>query len=157
MTQPNTTSYTISNEPYQQIHKVMPIPCVDIVLVKDGQFLLAKRQNKPAQGQWWLPGGRVLKGETLEGAVARKMKQETGLKVSIKKMLGTDVTMFPDGPFDGPTHTINTVFLASPYETGSVISLDIQNKEYQWFYHINNDWHPYVKKFLEMAGFEMGN
>ena len=42
---------------YKQIQKVMPIPCVDLVVVNDyGQVLLAKRRNEPAVNEWWFPG-----------------------------------------------------------------------------------------------------
>ncbi|MHB1117907.1 MAG: NUDIX domain-containing protein [Minisyncoccota bacterium] len=143
----------IPTELYQQIHKAIPIACVDIVLKNDNSFLLAKRSNKPAQGQWFFPGGRILKGETLESAAKRKAKEEVGVEISTQKIIGVEETIFPDGPFDDPTHTINVVFLATTTHQKDSIILDAQNDEYQWFSHIDNTWHPYVKKFLTLAGF----
>ena len=44
----------INKELYQQIVQVIPIACVDLVVVDDvGQVLLAKRTNEPAIGEWW--------------------------------------------------------------------------------------------------------
>mgnify|MGYP001558704055 CR=1 FL=1 len=143
----------IDTELYQQIHKAIPVVCVDFVLKKDSSFLLAKRINKPAQGQWFLPGGRIMKNETFENAVLRKMKEEVGIEGAIVKILGVDETFFPDGPFDDSTHTINIVFLVSPKSPESPITLDSQNEEYQWYTHIDDTWHPYVKKSLALAGF----
>ncbi len=138
---------------YKRIHEVIPIPCVDIVLKNDHSFLLAKRINKPAQGSWWLPGGRIIKGEKLIEAANRKAQEELGISVRVEKILGVDETMFPDGPFNDSTHTINVVFLASFTHSIKSVKLDNQNDEYAWFSHIEKTWDPYVKKFLALAGF----
>lgn len=143
----------IPDDQYKTIHEVMPIPCVDVVIVHEDSFLMAKRNNKPAQGQWWVPGGRVLKDESLTDCAKRKSTQETGLQVNVIRMLGADETMFPDGPFGSQTHTINVVFLASPALPNTEISLDSQNTEYRWFNAIDDSWHPYIQKYLSLAGF----
>jgi len=71
-----TNKPLINPELYKKINETMPITAVDIILVKDGKFLLGKRNNKPVQNKWWLPGGRILKGELLKNAVKRKVKEE---------------------------------------------------------------------------------
>lgn len=131
----------------------MPIACVDAIVVRNGSFLLVKRTNKPAQGAWWFPGGRVLKGEFLVDAVKRKVKEEIGLDVMIKQNLGCKETLFPDGPFGEPTHTINIVYLCSPLDSSKEIELDAQSEVFEWFTNIDHDWDPYVKEFLLSAGF----
>lgn len=136
----------IPEELYRQIHAHMPIPCVDIVIIHDGRVLLHKRSNKPAQGQWWFPGGRVLKGETLANAARRKMLEEVGLMPQTLEYIGGDETLFDDGPFDGPTHTINSVFRAT-VENIDHITLDTQASEWKWFTEADKEWHPYVKAF----------
>jgi colanic acid biosynthesis protein WcaH len=136
---------------YKKIHASIPIPCVDIVVLNnEGQVLLCHRTNKPAEGIWWFPGGGVLKGETMKEAVLRKVKEETGLTVKIIKKLGNDETMFPDGPFGGPTHTINTVFLAVA-KKGGVIQVDQQSDEVKWFTKLPKNSPAYIKKFYKLA------
>ena len=130
----------------------MPIACVDIVIKKGEKFLLLKRKNKPAQGQWWFIGGRVEKNELLEKAALRKIKEETGLDVVLKKIIGVDQTIFKDGPFGNGVHTINVVFLGE-VKGKNKVKLDSQSVDYKWFHQINARWHPYVKKFLKLAGF----
>ena len=138
---------------YKVIHTHSPIACVDIVVKYGNKFLLGKRKNKPVQNKWWFPGGRILKGETFKRAVIRKVKEETGLSVKIIRYLGIDETIFPDGPFGKPSHTINIVFLVTPIGSNHKITRDSQHDEFQWFSQINKKWHPYLKKFLELAGF----
>lgn len=142
----------IPDELYKEILKVIPFVCVDIVIKNGDTFLLAKRLNKPAQGQWFFPGGRVIKNEELEAAAHRKLKQETGLSGVIEKVLGVDSTMFSDGPYGDSIHSVNVVFLVTPTDPDTII-LNNQNGAYQWYTHIDDSWHPYVKKFLELAGF----
>lgn len=141
---------TIPTELYQQIHAAVPIACVDIVLVHNDQILLGQRTNQPAQGQLWFPGGRVHKGETRSAAAIRKALEETGLAVTLIAELGTEETIFPDGPFGTPTHTINTVFLATP-DTPSPMSEDAQHDTLTWFATIPADVHPYVYKYCQLA------
>ena len=55
------------------------------ILIEDEKVLLVKQ--KVANRDWSLPGGRVENGETLEEAMIREMREETGLEVKIKKLL----------------------------------------------------------------------
>jgi len=137
-------------ELYKQIHSVMPMPCVDIILKRKGEILLVKRVNKPVEGQWWFPGGRVLKGETREAAVIRKSKEEIGVDVKILMELGTDDTIFEnDGPFGETTHTINTVYLVE-VDGNKDFSLDSQHSDYGWFSEVVENAHPYLKKYFNI-------
>lgn len=56
------------------------------VLIDDGQLLLVRQKVDQDRG-WSLPGGRVELGETLQDALVREMKEETGLDVSIQRLL----------------------------------------------------------------------
>lgn len=133
----------------------MPIFCVDIVLKNSkGGFLLVKRDKEPAKGQWWLPGGRLLRNETIGGAARRKIKEEVGMNVkSFKRMNRCYELIFNEDPFlhGKGTHTISTCVLAKVSNLERY-TLDGNHSELKLFHKIDKDWHPYVKECLMRAG-----
>ena len=53
-------------------------------LIKDGdKYLLVQENQESARGLWNLPAGHVDKGESLEVAAVREVKEETGFDVSL--------------------------------------------------------------------------
>ncbi|HKT80451.1 MAG TPA: NUDIX hydrolase [Vicinamibacterales bacterium] len=60
-----------------------PIVGVGAVVIDATRVLLVKRKQPPLQGEWTLPGGAVELGETLEEAVVREIREETGLDVEV--------------------------------------------------------------------------
>lgn len=136
---------------YRQILESLPIACVDVAIVHKGAILLVKRADKPVQGEWWLPGGRVHKGEMMREAAIRKAQQETGLTCHAGPIIHTAETIFPDGPGGIPVHSINSCFLL--YPAGEpVIRLDAHHSSYEWANHIWPGLHTYVRDCLLKAG-----
>lgn len=54
---------------------------VGAVVIRDGKVLLIRRGKPPLRGRWMIPGGTVELGESLEQAVVREVREETGLVV----------------------------------------------------------------------------
>lgn len=74
------------------------IPCVGAVVFDgDGRLLLVKRANPPAQGLWSLPGGRREPGESAREGAVREVFEETGLRVSVVREVGTIQRDAPSG------------------------------------------------------------
>lgn len=66
-----------------------PVLAVGAVVTAGGSLLLIRRGRPPGQGRWSLPGGRLEANETLEDAVRREVREETGLDVEPTGLLGT--------------------------------------------------------------------
>jgi mutator protein MutT len=63
---------------------VTPIVGVGAIIFDDaGRVLLIQRGKPPAAGQWSVPGGKLEPAETLAQAVAREVREETGLIVEV--------------------------------------------------------------------------
>lgn len=83
-----------------------PYVTVDCIIELPGGFVVIERSNPPYG--WALPGGFVDRGESLETAVRREMKEETGLKLSGLKLFG--VYSYPGR--DPRFHTISVIYTA---------------------------------------------
>ena len=74
------------------------VPCVGAVVTDEtGRYLLVRRGREPARGSWSVPGGRVEPGETDAEAVAREVREETGLDVEVLELVGYVERPGPDG------------------------------------------------------------
>ena len=66
-----------------------PIAGVGAVVIEDASILLVRRAQPPLLGEWSIPGGAVELGETLEEAIAREVREETGLAIAPISILKT--------------------------------------------------------------------
>jgi 8-oxo-dGTP pyrophosphatase MutT (NUDIX family) len=84
-----------------------------VVLDRRGRVLLQQRSDG---GQWGLPGGSVEVGESVTEAVKREVFEETGLRVSVRRLVGVysqpdlQVVRYPDG---NVWHYVNVCFECS--------------------------------------------
>ena len=85
------------------------IEAVSVALLRGERVLLVRRGRAPAMGLFAFPGGRVEAGETLEDAVRRELREETGLEA---EAIAPVVTLDIDPEGSGPAFKLN-VFRAS--------------------------------------------
>ena len=83
-----------------------PFCTVDAIIETEGGIILIKRKNPPSG--WAMPGGFVDYGESLEDAVRREAKEETGLDIKLIRQFHT----YSDPKRDKRFHTISTVYIA---------------------------------------------
>ncbi|AOB30548.1 GDP-mannose mannosyl hydrolase [Bordetella sp. H567] len=72
----------LSEEHFRAAVDMLPLVSIDL-LVRDprGRYLLGLRGNPPAQGRWFVPGGRIRKGEALAQALRRLADEELGMSL----------------------------------------------------------------------------
>jgi len=145
----------LSKDTFQTVISSTPLISIDLIIRNSqGEYLLGYRNNKPAQGYWFVPGGRILKGEYKRDAFARLVQNELGIALDITnaKFLGVFEHFYDDCIFDD---AISTHYVVLGYE----INLDInltelpqdQHSEYKWFskyellssekVHIHSKWY----------------
>lgn len=122
---------------FQQIVAATPLISLDLIVRNSqGQVLLGRRLNRPAQGYWFVPGGRVRKDERLDAAFLRLTQEELGLAASrdSARLLGPYEHFYADN-FSGTEFTTHYVVLG--YELawqGQQDALPIsQHDQYRWF------------------------
>ena len=84
-----------------------PFCTVDAIIETEGGIILIKRKNPPSG--WAIPGGFVDYGESLEDAVRREAKEETGLDIKLIRQFHT----YSDPKRDPRYHTVSTIFIAT--------------------------------------------
>ncbi len=87
---------------------VTPLLTVDALIIYEGKIVLIRRKNPPYQNHFALPGGFVEVGETVEAAVVREAKEETGLDIELLKLAG----VYSDPSRDPRGHTVSVCYLA---------------------------------------------
>lgn len=102
---------------------------VDAIVIKNEQILLVKRaQGQLEGGKWGLVGGFVERDETIEQAVLREVKEETGYDVADLELL--TIRDNPDRPHED-RQNISFVFICQALEkTGQP---DLETEAQEWF------------------------
>lgn len=67
-----------------------PLPVVSTIVDDARQILLVKRDRAPFKGHWCLPTGFAEAGESIEDAALRELREETGVKGRISRLLDVD-------------------------------------------------------------------
>lgn len=71
---------------YTVIYK-NPLPATASLIINDNKILLVKRKFDPCKGKWSLPGGFIEINENPKDACLRELKEETGLKADIDRII----------------------------------------------------------------------
>jgi colanic acid biosynthesis protein WcaH len=74
----------LSSEAFLAVVRDAPLVSIDLLVEDpDGRLLVGLRSNEPARGFWFVPGGRVRKGERLAEALRRIAEGELGQPLAL--------------------------------------------------------------------------
>jgi colanic acid biosynthesis protein WcaH len=126
----------LSQEDFATVVRSTPLVSVDLIVENErGEFLLGKRTNRPAQGFWFVPGGRVQKDEQFESAFERLTLAELGLRLPMSAGQFYGVWQhFYDDNFSGTDFSTHYVVLGFRLKVNQAdLRLpDSQHDDYRW-------------------------
>ena len=73
-----------------------PYVGVGVIVFRDQEVLLIKRNKEPNKGQWSIPGGKQIIGETVADAAKRELLEETRVKVDQLLLVDVVDKIIPD-------------------------------------------------------------
>ncbi len=102
----------LSEADFATVVRSTPLISIDLIVENErGEFLVGRRNNRPAQGYWFVPGGRVQKDETLHDAFGRLTLAELGRAFTLE-----------DGRFYGVwQHFYDDNFSGSDFSTHYIV------------------------------------
>src|SRR5579863_9808726 len=65
-----------------------PLVGVGAIIIENSRVVLVKRAHPPLQAEWSIPGGVLEVGELVREAAMREAREETGLIVETRELLG---------------------------------------------------------------------
>jgi len=89
-------------EKFKEIVKNTPLVSIDLLVVQNGKYLVGPRNNPPAKGYLFVPGGRIFKDELLSVAFERIFAEELGISKTLKEACFVAVSehYYPDSMYD---------------------------------------------------------
>jgi colanic acid biosynthesis protein WcaH len=152
-----TVTDWIPDDDWRTIVANVPIVSVDLLVRYDGGLVFGERQNEPVKGWWFLPGGRVQKGETRTEAVHRVAREELGLSVEIVESLGAFEHFYDTSDVPGVD---SKHYLANGYVVDVVADdatavgdfvTDDQHDEVRVFDAPPDPLHDHIRDYLDVA------
>jgi ADP-ribose pyrophosphatase YjhB (NUDIX family) len=70
------------------VHYLDPKLAACAIFRWEGGIFLMRRAIEPGYGRWTYPGGYVDRGETVEAAAAREVREEAGVGIRLDDLLG---------------------------------------------------------------------
>lgn len=128
----------LSKELFSSVIENAPLVSIDLVIKNaHGEALLGQRLNRPAKDFWFVPGGRILKDESLANAFKRLTLEELGNEFEIEqaRLLGPFDHFYTDNVF-GDEFTTHYVAIAYVLELNTELSnlpMNVQHGGYKWF------------------------
>ncbi len=147
---------------FENVVKNSPIAAIDLCIFNDAkEILLGKRINHPAKNFFFVPGGRIRKGETLFIASKRILNGELNYEIAeqdfnLFSLLGVfqhfyDENVFGNKQFSSHYVVIVYVVPLKVLKKSNIGIFNDQHDEYIWYNkNICKDVliHPYCKEYL---------
>ena len=148
----------LSDIEFLDVVRRTPLVAIDLI-VTDGHHhvLVGQRRNRPARNTWFVPGGRIMKEETLDSAFTRIVNDELGIRSlerSAARFYGVFEHLYVDNFAGEPgvsTHYIVLAYAITLNATAPIGRFH-QHSEYAWLLPtellIRDDVHENTKAYF---------
>jgi len=137
----------LSEEKFKEIVKNTPLVFIDLLVEQSGKYLVGPRNNRPAKGYLFVPGGRIFKDEMLSVAFERIFAKELGISKTLKEACFVAVAEhhYPDSMYDPEisTHYIVLSYRVS-LRSDEHVRPDSQHGSFSWLTEDEIRIHPKV-------------
>lgn len=127
----------LAPDDFDRVVRLTPLIAIDLLVRSaDGKVLLGRRNNEPAKGSLFIPGGRITKNETLAAAFQRISQAELGhlLRIEDARFVGVYEHFYTTNNHEIPG--FGTHYVTLGYEiTAGLRDADLpleQHGEYGW-------------------------
>jgi len=127
----------LSHVDMSEVVRLAPLISIDLILRNSqSDVLLGLRKNEPAKDFYFVPGGRIWKGERLRDAFTRILKSETNCigNFDDARALGVYEHFYATNRFENPEY--GTHYVAIGYELNlkqrPPIQMDSQHSNFRW-------------------------
>jgi colanic acid biosynthesis protein WcaH len=128
----------LSSDDFHTVVRLAPLVSIDLIIRNSrGEVLLGLRNNEPARGFYFVPGGIILKQERLHAAFARILKRETNYDASLEdaRLLGVYEHFYDANSSGHKNFSTHYVVLAHELKLAdaSAPKFDAQHSEMRWW------------------------
>ena len=131
----------LSNDLFRSVVGSTPLISIDLAVINPkGEIFLGQRLNRPAKGVWFVPGGRILKNETMDAAFCRLTREELGKAYQRHeaRLLGVYEHFYNDSVFGGSSEGPDTHYIVLAYQLvlaeNEVLNPPLaQHESYRWW------------------------
>ena len=129
---------TVSEKDLTKSISHLPLVSIDLLLMNsEGSVLLGKRENRPAVGSWFVPGGRIRRMEGFDVAFRRIVNSELGFNCNLgdAEFHGIFQHMYEDSAFSKNigSHYVSIAMSLKIGELDLENLPKLQHKEYRWY------------------------
>jgi colanic acid biosynthesis protein WcaH len=143
-------------ENFRGIIRHAPLVSIDLIVEDDaGRYLLGLRNNPPAKGYWFVPGGRIYKNEEIAAAFSRISRAELGKPLALEqgRFLGLYEHFYEENALSEISYGTHYIALGFLLKEGRLDNLpDRQHHKYRWMTPesilISPDVHFYAKDYF---------
>jgi colanic acid biosynthesis protein WcaH len=128
----------LSHADLHTVVRLAPLVAIDFIIRNPRHdVLLGLRNNEPAKGSYFVPGGIILKNERMADAFARILKRETNFDARLgdARLVGAYEHFYDANRFDDPAFGTHYVTLGYELPIGdtAMLQADVQHGELRWW------------------------